>query len=361
MLINIKSILVAVALGISSFIGKTMYDSGEFNNIDPHFDGQCIAVNGVYGPEDITILSNGIALISSDHRWLTLAGAPVQGGIYSFDLNDSSHQPVNLTGDLGFEFHPHGIGVYENKNGSARLCVVNHTGTKNSIVVFDFRDGKLFYLKTITDPLLVSPNDLVMLDQNRFYVTNDHGSATYNGKMIEDYLRLSKANVLVYDGQNFSLVADGLSYANGINMSLDGSIIYVAETIARKISVYSRNNENNTLTFKREILLGSGVDNIELDNNGSLWIGSHPKLLTFVDHAKNAGALSPSQVLRLSMGENGSFSTQEIYLSTGEDLSGSSVAAVYDNTLLIGAVFDDHFLMCSLARSVMDTINQAGR
>ena len=48
-------------------------------------------------------------------------------------------------------------------------------------------------------------------------------------------------------------------------------------------------------------------------------------------------------------------------MSIGEDLSGSSVAAVYDNTLLIGAVLDDHFLMCSLARSVMDTINQAGR
>ena len=69
----------------------------------------------------------------------------------------------------------------------------------------------------------------------------------------------------------------------------------------------------------------------------------------------------PSQVLRLSMDENRSYIFQEIYLSIGEDLSGSSVAAVYDNTLLIGAVLDDHFLMCSLARSVMDTINQAGR
>jgi len=238
--------------------------------------------------------------------------------------------------------------------------VVNHAGSENSIEVFDFRDGKLSYLKTITDPLLVSPNDLVMLDENRFYVTNDHGAASYNGKMIEDYLRISRANVLVYDGQNFSLAADRLSYANGINMSPDGSIVYVAETVAKKISVYSR-HDDDTLTFKQEIFLGTGVDNIELDNDGGLWIGSHPKLLTFIYHAENPDAVSPSQVLRLSMDENRSYIFQEIYLSIGEDLSGSSVAAVYDNTLLIGAVLDDHFLMCSLARSVMDTINQAGR
>ena len=76
------------------------------------------------------------------------------------------------------------------------------------------------------------------------------------------------------------------------------------------------------------------MDNIELDNDGGLWIGSHPKLLTFIDHAENPDAVSPSQVLRLSMDENRSYIVQEIYLSTGEDLSGSSVAAVYDNTLL---------------------------
>ena len=72
-----------------------MYDAGEFKNIDPHFKGPCV-VHGVHGSEDITILS--------DHRWLTLAGTPVQGGIFSFDLNDPSPQPVNLTRDLDLNF-----------------------------------------------------------------------------------------------------------------------------------------------------------------------------------------------------------------------------------------------------------------
>ena len=103
-MINAKSIFFAVALGIFSDIGVIMYDAGEFKNIDPHFKGPCVAVHGVPGPEDITILSNGIALISSDHRWLTLAGTPVQDGIFSFDLNDPSPQPVNLTRDLDLNF-----------------------------------------------------------------------------------------------------------------------------------------------------------------------------------------------------------------------------------------------------------------
>ena len=52
---------MVLSLGISSFIGKTMYDAGEFKNIHSHFDGRCTSVYGLNGPEDITILDNGIS------------------------------------------------------------------------------------------------------------------------------------------------------------------------------------------------------------------------------------------------------------------------------------------------------------
>ena len=240
-----------------------MYDAGEFKNIHSHFDGRCTSVYGLNGPEDITILDNGIALISADDRWKTLAGIPVQGKILSYDLNDPQAQLVNMTQDIEFEFHPHGISTYENKNGVIRLFAVNHTSNGNTIEAFVFQDDRLIHLETISDPLLISPNDLVMLDEDRFYVTNDHGTRTSFGKMAEEYLQLSLANILFYDGESFHIAMEGLSYPNGINKSLNGDNIYVSESIDKTLSICSRDSENNTLTIEKEIYLDSGLDNIE--------------------------------------------------------------------------------------------------
>ena len=339
---------MVLSLGISSFIGKTMYDAGEFKNIHSHFDGRCTSVYGLNGPEDITILDSGIALISADDRWKTLEGIPVQGKIFSYDLNDPLPQLVNMTQDIEFEFHPHGISTYQNKDGEIRLFAVNHTSNGNTIEAFVFQDDRLMHLETISDPLLISPNDLVMLDRDRFYVTNDHGTRTSFGKMSEEYLQLSLANILFYDGENFHIAMEGLSYPNGINKSLNGDTIYVSESIGKTISICSRDSENNTLILEKEIYLDSGLDNIELDKKGNLWIGSHPKALAFLRHAKDPEELSPSQVIRLSIKGNGDHISKEVYMNMGDELSGSSVASVYNNMLLIGAVFEDHFLLCHL-------------
>jgi arylesterase/paraoxonase len=70
--------------------------------------------------------------------------------------------------------------------------------------------------------------------------------------------------------------------------------------------------------------------------------------LTFVKHSKDPGVLSPSQVIKVEKKASGQYDVKEIYLSHGKPLSGSSVAAVFENTLLIGSVFDEHFLLCNL-------------
>ena len=96
--------------------------------------------------------------------------------------------------------------------------------------------------------------------------------------------------------------------------------------------------------------MGSGAsrDIFEIDNDGNLWIGSHPKMLSFTRHAKDKINLSPSQVLRVSLDSSYQYFYDEIYLNEGEELSGSSVGAIYKNNLLIGAVLTDHFLHCKL-------------
>ena len=331
-----KYIVICLAVVILCFIIKLLNDAGEFKSIVPHFEEECVSIPGVMGAEDITILKNGTAIISCDDRRKTLAGTLVQGSIYAYDLQHTAPQLMDLTADVQFEFHPHGISVFENENGETRLAAVNHTRSGHYIELFDLRNDALIHNRTFSDSLLVSPND--------------HGSSTEWGKTLEEYLQLAHSNVVFYDGQDFTVVASDLAYANGINISRDGTVLYVAETVGEKIALFTRDTDTNKLMFQQSLYMDSGIDNIELDSEGNLWIGSHPKLLTSTRHAKNAEKISPSQVFKVSTVENDKYAVEEIYLDTGDELSGSSVASIYKNTLLIGSVFEDHFLLCSIVR-----------
>ena len=72
--------------------------------------------------------------------------------------------------------------------------------------------------------MLISPNDIVLISEDEFYVTNDHGSKKMRGKLIEDYLQLSRSNVLHYDGQKFKIVVSNLQYANGVNINKSNAV-----------------------------------------------------------------------------------------------------------------------------------------
>jgi arylesterase/paraoxonase len=131
---------------------------------------------------------------------------------------------------------------------------------------------------------------------------------------------------------------------------VDVQTLYVAATTGGAVFVFGIDPASGALEERGEIPVGSGFDNIEIDAAGDLWIGAHPKLLSFVQHAADASQRSPSQVIRVRNPDSADPAVEEIFLSLGADLSGSSVGAVYPDRLLIGSVFDDHNLDCRIER-----------
>lgn len=350
----------AVALvGLAGYALYLLTIAGELREIEPHFDGTCRAVTGVMGPEDIEILADGSgAFISSQDRRAQVAGEAAPGAIYYYDLTRPGAVPVNLTPDASASFHPHGIGLHEGE--TTTLFVVNHPGATvhgdiggegpaHTIEVYDVEGTALKHRRSLVDEaLLITPNDVAPVGPDEFYVTNDHGSGVEAVRKLEDYLRLARSHLLFFDGSSFTRLAGGYRYANGVAASRDGEQIYLAAVTDRTVYVFDRDADTHALSLRTEVFVDTGPDNITVDPDGDLWIGAHPKLLTFVSHMKDASVASPSQVLRLRADGQGDFTVEEVMMSDGTDLSGSSSAARHGRRLLVGAVFGSSFLDCRM-------------
>lgn len=352
--------LIGLGLLFGFFILKTLRDAGYFKTIQPHFAGKIAPLKAQVGTEDLTIAQAlGLALISCDDRKAKIkqpnATNLPEGNIYSLDLKTASAlpKPLVLVRPQAPPFHPHGISLVQNKDGAYFLWVINHTETPEKgkehrieLYAWDKADS-LKLMKTYTDPAwLRSPNDIVGLDEQRFYFTNDHGYTTRFWRSMEDYLQLAVSDVVYFDGQRYAKALSGLTYPNGINISTDQQTVFVALTTPRKVLICQRQPSTGQLLIQEEIFVDTGVDNIEIDPEGNLWVGCHPKLLAFVTHAQSTAQrkLSPSQVIKIYKNKAGNYTYDEVFLNDGTSLSGSSVGAVYQKKLLIGSVFEDLLL-----------------
>jgi len=341
----------ALVLLAAGFILQLLYAAGQFKTLEPHFAGSCTLVTGILGAEDVTVHPRTrIAYISGADRRSLLAGGPGRGGIYAYDLKVDSPQLVNLTPSADEDFHPHGISLYLGDDGREVLYVVNHAGGRHTIEIYDLVVTGLSHRGTLSDPLLRNPNDLVAVGRDRLYVTNDHAKPRGFARLLEDYLRLSISTVVFYDGERFSEAASGVGYPNGINVSGDGETVYVASTTGGSVLVFGVDPASGALEERGAIEIGSGVDNIEVDEAGDLWIGAHPKLLAFVQHATDATRNAPSQVIRVEDARTDAPVVEEVLLSLGDDLSGSSVGAASGDRLLVGSVMDEGILDCQMRR-----------
>lgn len=122
--------------------------------------------------------------------------------------------------------------------------------------------------------------------------------------------------------------------------------------------MHARDAATGDLEPTGAIPVGTSPDNIELASDGSLWIAGHSRVFDFLAHAEDAKAVAPSHVQRV---DPSSGRAEDILIDTAGLLSASSVGAPWegpdgrpgggDDTLLVGAVFDAHVLVCPLAPS----------
>ena len=190
----------------------------------------------------------------------------------------------------------------------------------------------------------MSPNDLVAIDEHSFYFTNDKRYTKGLGFIAENYLAWKATNVIYYDGSTYSEVADGIAYANGINFDPARKLLFVASPRTFLVKVYDQQADGQ-LNFIEDIDCNSGVDNIEFDPEGNIWIGSHPNLTAFVTYATGKAPIAPSELIKISYRGKNDYTVESVFTDTGEQISASTVAAIYKDKIYVGNVMDDHVLV----------------
>lgn len=347
-----KKILIVLFVLFLALMARVLYvllpAAGAFQTLEPKLVEMCTPLEVFPGTEDIAInhSTNRAFVSGAKRRESELAGGGLAGGIFAVELDDPTVairvSPMDMP-----DFQPHGISLWHDTFGETRLFAINHLKSGDQTVeIFLVGDGgSLTHLESVTFDDMYSPNDLVAVGPRQFYVTNDRGKSTGFIYTLEQYLGLPLTNIAYFDGSDGKVVSKGLVAANGINKSLDGSNIYVSELLKRRIRTFTRNASTGVLERGKSFKVNTGPDNIDIDADGSLWVAGHSNVLDWLAHADDETEVSPSHVVRIDPKTG---KTMDVLISIKGEINASSVGAVHNGVLLVGAVFDSHILLCPL-------------
>ncbi|XP_036928721.1 serum paraoxonase/arylesterase 2-like [Acanthopagrus latus] len=310
----------------------------------------CVELKNLdYGSEDITILGNGLAFISTGLKYPGLPSQDVTAKLFVVDMKDSRKKPVELRMPRNFDlesFNPHGISLFTDpRDDAVYLFVVNHPQQKSQVELFKFaeEDFSLLHLKTITHELLHSMNDIVAVGADAFYATNDHYfSHSLLKFFVETFLVQPWSNVVYYSPEGVKVVSEGYYFPNGINLSPDKKHVYVVDLLDHNVHVLERKEDNGLVSVK-SVPVGSLCDNVEVDpETGDLWLGCHPN--AWKAFMQDPNDPPGSEVIRIQNIHSDEPAVTQVYADDGQVISGSSVATTYEGKLLIGTVF--HKALC---------------
>jgi arylesterase / paraoxonase len=343
------AITAGAVLSVTILAGtyRLLESHGVFTTVRPAFSGTCRTI-AVGGPGDIAVdAKDKIAFISASGRALSS-----KDGLYSYAYDRPDAAPVRLAGTPK-RFHPGGISLYRATDGSLTLMAINHPDAAESFVdIFTVKVANgvatLSEIGSIAGDVLTDPSALAATGDDSFYIVNRHASRSNLGRWLDDVLVLPRAEILYFDGMKFRAVTGRLNSPGGAALSADGRYLYVTEYYPRMLVTLERNQFSGQLEPVGSLAIPSGLEEVDVAADGSLWIGAEPKAFAADAFRRDASKPAPSQVFRVTVTNGVPQSASVVYANRGEQIGAASVGAAADGHLLIGSSLDDKMLDCRL-------------
>ncbi|KAL4236463.1 hypothetical protein ACF0H5_004849 [Mactra antiquata] len=299
--------------------------------------GPCRYIIEDGGSEDLTYIDDNIVLLST--------GIGSVGAIKAYNTSNGMVETLSIKEapqKKDFLRSPHGLSAWKNpKTGETFLYIITHPETADSVEVFQvmYSPLSLKYIRSITDSNFRFMNDLVVVDRDKFYITKFSHYRDHLKQQLEILSKWKSGKIYFYDGYKAREVVSGLTNPNGINISPDKRVIYMAEWGSKHLVAYRRESTNNLVEIWNTDV-DTGIDNIEVDSvTGDLWIGSHPITWRTLDLLNLLNVNHASQVLRVKMVDNAISEVEEILSDDGDFVAGTSAATYVNGELIVGTVF----------------------
>jgi arylesterase/paraoxonase len=234
-----------------------------------------------------------------------------------------------------------------NRRGAGEFSVDIFSVTE-SIAADGTAGARLEERTSVRSSQFSSPNDLVAAGRDSFFLSNGKDEGASFAGVLGSYLTLPGANIVYYDGQVPRVVADGLRYADGLALSQDGRMLYVTQRVGRNIRTYDVQQSSGALQFSGNYPLPAGLDHIDADAQGRLWVAGEPKLFAYDRYAHDKTAPPPpTQIFRVSTTSGIPAGVTPVYTGLGKRIGAASAAAFAGGHLLIGSRYDNKVLVCT--------------
>jgi sugar lactone lactonase YvrE len=351
-------ILVVIIVAVGAYVVFTLSSAMSKENITQTVELEgCRTISGVIGPEDFEYLlqEKGLVVSSLDRR----APEHSTGGLYWIDLTKLPEEQVTepIVTNYPADFKPHGLSFQPTEEGG-RLFVISHPERgewPHMIEIFSLTssaDGthEWKHIQTLTDELLISPNDLVALPDGSLFISNDFQDlgGGIAGLFVDTLLKRKRAPLVYYDGTEFTDLDANVISSAGITAVKEGDreFLYrdMMEKGAQKLEIHWDQPGKPRVELVETIHLNSGADNFTVDEEGAVYVATHHSYGLLLDHADDENALSPTQIFKIL--PNGESTL--IYANQGEEISAGSVGAVVENRLFIGQIYNDGILSCPI-------------
>jgi len=398
------SISVAVLLG--AVLKPKIQELGLLRKIENLNNQRCSRIEGLEACEDIFVdQPTGKAYLACSHRKHRAHWVPAINVLNYHKLQSLSEDYVAILDLKTLEYrklqlenlpasllqngvHVHGLDLFvhpesaSNSPRQATIYLINHRfpdhqdnglGTADSVIeVFDTVIGsdRATHRRTIQHDLIVTPNNLVGLNHNSFYATNDHRTRKHWTRDLEILFLDSPLNGVVhcsFDQTTLHCIPalhGRYQFPNGIAKG-PGNTIYMSNTL----NAYLRWLEiqpDNTLVVKAEIKVPRVIDNLYVTSSGSVFIAAIPSISRFQNlmaelHQEKFTLVSPSEVWKVSnMSDKhtsssptrNQFSLEKVFADDGNQVSCTTGVAVWDSKLFMTGIASPYVSVCEIDRTL---------
>ncbi|CAG8540253.1 12922_t:CDS:2 [Ambispora gerdemannii] len=355
-----------------------LYDEAKVFSIIVRSDPKCRPIKGPEACEDIEIHhKSGLAFMACGSengrrtQWWPPLGSvnttvqPLETP-WIYNLETEEIFPLKLKDfPKDTDVSLHGLSLYIDPSNSNKVTVflINHRRSGSVVEILDHTIGtkELIYRKTVSSELIVTPNDLVAVSADEFYVTNDH-RYTYKQEKEREFeiaTRRLWTNVIFHakNGTDF-VAAEGISLGNGIVANWNYSRFYVNSGGTTETIIYTR-LDNNLLFETERVHIGIPTDNLSVDEvTGEVYTPGFPDLPALIKYLQDPKSPAPDLIVKISnvtkkadsrIGSN--YQVTKVLDSDGKEFTAISIAAVdrKRDALLLGSFVSKGITRCKLS------------